>query len=108
MSDVAGQRNLGFINIYKAAGDAAFFNSSGFLDDGVHFSHAGGQYLGQFLFDAFVSDGRSLVKKNGGISPTSAFDPSLPAYQMYRDVPEPVGFTGVMLLCVAGLLRTRR
>jgi hypothetical protein len=61
MDDVAAARGLGFINIYGTAGDRAFFDANGYLDDGVHFSPAGGAYLGDFLFDAFVTDGASLV-----------------------------------------------
>lgn len=98
MGDVAGQRGIGFINIYKTAGNAAFFNSNGFLDDGIHFSPAGGQYLGKFLFDAFLSDGRSLINK-GGIAPQPAFDPALPGPQLNSTVPEP----GVVLGAFCGL-----
>jgi lysophospholipase L1-like esterase len=72
MGDVATQRDLGFINIYGTAGDADFFNDNGYLDDGIHFSEAGGAYLGQFLFDAFMTDGASLENRTSGIpEPTS-------------------------------------
>jgi lysophospholipase L1-like esterase len=61
MADVAQARGVGFINLHGTAGNAAFFNSRGFLDDGVHFSSAGGEYMGNFLYNAFVTDGASLV-----------------------------------------------
>ena len=67
MADVAASRGVGFVNLYGTAGNAAFFNTNGYLDDGVHFSPAGGQYLGNFLYDAFVSDGASLVPEPTGL-----------------------------------------
>jgi hypothetical protein len=79
MHDVAVSRGVGFINLYATAGNAAFFNANGYLDDGVHFSPAGGAYMGQFLFNAFLTDGASL-----------------PA----RGVPEP---TGAAMACGIGL-----
>lgn len=106
MSDVAGQRGLGFINIYKTAGDAAFFNANGFLDDGVHFSHAGGQYLGRFLYDAFATDGRSLIDK-GGIKPQPAFDPALPGPQLNSVVPEPAAALCGFLALALSMRRVR-
>ncbi|HRK32810.1 MAG TPA: SGNH/GDSL hydrolase family protein [Tepidisphaeraceae bacterium] len=68
MADVASARGLGFINLYGTAGNAEFFNRNGYLDDGVHFSQAGGRYLGEFLYDAFVSDGASLVPEPAALS----------------------------------------
>lgn len=68
MADVAAARGVGFINVYGTAGNSAFFNSNGYLDDGVHFTPAGGAYLGNFLYDAFVSDGASLVPEPTGLS----------------------------------------
>ena len=87
MADVARARDLGFINIYETAGNAAFFNSNGYLDDGVHFSPAGGAYIGQLLFDAFLTDGQSLTQ--------SPF------------IPEPAT-AGLLTMASAGLLRRRR
>ena len=52
---------MGFINLYETAGDRQFFVDNNFLDDQIHFSWAGGEYMGQFLFDAFITDGLSLV-----------------------------------------------
>ncbi|MCC7205260.1 MAG: SGNH/GDSL hydrolase family protein [Phycisphaeraceae bacterium] len=60
MQDVALARGLGFINLYTTAGDHAFFTSHGYLFDNAHFSQAGGQYIGQLIFDAFMTDGASL------------------------------------------------
>jgi lysophospholipase L1-like esterase len=60
MADVAGNRNLGFLNLFRAAGDAAFFAENGYLDDGIHFSPAGGQYVADLMYNAFLTDGRSL------------------------------------------------
>jgi len=60
MQDVATARGIGFINLYEAAGDYQFFIDNPYLDDGVHFTHAGGRYLGRVLFNAFESDGKTL------------------------------------------------
>lgn len=106
MSDVAFARGLGFINIYKTAGDAAFFNANGYLDDGVHFSHAGGQYLGRFLYDAFVTDGRSLVSKVGK-DRILEFNEALPIVQTYRNVPEPISAAMLLVLGAAARRRPR-
>ena len=60
MNQVAAAQGLGFINLYQDAGSYAFFTSSGYLQDGVHFSTAGGQYMGQLMYSAFQTDGASL------------------------------------------------
>lgn len=60
MADVASNRNLGFINIYEAGGDRSVYDANGYLDDNIHFSPAGGQYVGNILYNAFVTDGASL------------------------------------------------
>ncbi len=56
MQNVAASRSLGFINIFAAGGPYDFFWSSGYLD-GWHFSPSGGVYIGQMMYDAFVTDG---------------------------------------------------
>jgi len=86
MYDVATARNLGFINLYGTAGNAAFFQANGYLDDGVHFSESGGAYVGQFLFDAFATDGVSLGQR--------------------QSIPEPTGCVA-MAFMGAGLFRRR-
>jgi lysophospholipase L1-like esterase len=68
MADVADARGLGFINVFDTAGDYATFISNGWLDDGVHFSPAGGEYLGRLLFDAFETDGASLVPEPNAVA----------------------------------------
>jgi hypothetical protein len=57
----AMDQNIGFINLYETAGDKEFFETNGYLADQIHFSQAGGQYMGQFLFDVFETNGASLV-----------------------------------------------
>ncbi len=66
MGRVATQRGLGFIDLFHAAGDHAFFETHGMLLDGVHFTQAGGDYMGRLMFDAFQSDGASLTAGVGG------------------------------------------
>jgi len=56
MQGVAAQRGLGFVNIFAAGGPLSFYSSSGYLE-GYHFSPAGGVYVGQMMYDAFVTDG---------------------------------------------------
>lgn len=60
MYEASVAENVGFLNVYSTAGDAAFFQNNGYLDDGVHFSTAGGNYVGNLMFNAFQSDGASL------------------------------------------------
>jgi hypothetical protein len=58
---VAEAMGVGFINLHATAGSFAHWLSSGYLhNDNLHFSPAGGDYLAQFLFEAFLSDGRSV------------------------------------------------
>ena len=71
MDDVAAARGVGFINLLETAGDRAFYDANGYLDDGVHFSEAGGAYLGDFLADAFISDGASLVPEPTSLGMTA-------------------------------------
>jgi lysophospholipase L1-like esterase len=68
MDDVAATRGVGFINLLETAGDRAFYDANGYLDDGIHFSPAGGAYLGDFLADAFISNGASLVPEPSSLS----------------------------------------
>jgi lysophospholipase L1-like esterase len=60
IDDVAAARGLGLINLYETAGSYQFFQSHGYLGDVIHFSPAGGEYVGNFLFDAFRTNGASL------------------------------------------------
>lgn len=61
VAGLAEARGLGFINLYSTAGNSAFFQSNGFLDDPVHFSPAGGEYVGRLMFNAFETNGASLI-----------------------------------------------
>jgi lysophospholipase L1-like esterase len=56
MNNVAAARGLGFISVYYAAGTHDYLLGSDYLD-GSHFSGAGGAYVGQLMYDAFVTDG---------------------------------------------------
>ncbi|MCS7034849.1 MAG: SGNH/GDSL hydrolase family protein, partial [Phycisphaerae bacterium] len=64
MFDVATQRGLGFINLYRVAGTPRFFELNGLLSDGIHFTPAGGSYFGNLLAEAFLTDGRSLIGRD--------------------------------------------
>lgn len=55
---IAEADGLGYINLYEAGGDA---ETEGYLQDGIHTNQAGGDYYGNMLFDAFETDGASLV-----------------------------------------------
>ena len=57
---VAADRSLGFINLFETAGDRLFFDERGFLDDGVHFSEAGGNHIADLLYRGWLTDGASL------------------------------------------------
>lgn len=56
IEDVAAARGLGLINLYEIAGNYEFFQSQGYLADGLHFTQAGGDYVGNILFNAFRTD----------------------------------------------------
>lgn len=60
MSDVSTERGYGFINLFRAGGPRSFYDTNRYLDDGVHYSHPGGRYVGRLLYRAFVSDGATL------------------------------------------------
>jgi hypothetical protein len=62
MEDVASQDGVGFINIFDAAGEYSFFQQSGYLSDGVHFTQPCAQYLGNVLFNAVQTEGASLAE----------------------------------------------
>jgi lysophospholipase L1-like esterase len=62
MEQLASEEGLGFINIYQAAGTYDFFQQSTYLSDGIHFSEAGAGYLGNVLYNAFVTNGASLAQ----------------------------------------------
>jgi lysophospholipase L1-like esterase len=60
IEDVAAARGLGLINLFETAGSYQFFQSHGYLGDVIHFSPAGGEYVGNMVFDAFRTNGGSL------------------------------------------------
>ncbi|MCC7145919.1 MAG: SGNH/GDSL hydrolase family protein [Phycisphaeraceae bacterium] len=65
----AANLGVGFINLGTTAGDKSFFRDNGYLnDDNVHHSPAGADYLAQLIFNAFLTDGASLVPE-----PTTLF-----------------------------------
>jgi lysophospholipase L1-like esterase len=100
MADVALARGLGFINLYATAGSPEFFQNNGYLDDAVHFSPAGGQYMGHFLYNAFISDGWSLAPFTTPEIGTGTHQ-NLPTPN-HQSMPEPGAFViigfGAMLL----------
>jgi len=57
IEQVAAARNLGLINLYEVAGTHTFFQQSGFLSDGLHFTDAGGDYVGGILASAIENNG---------------------------------------------------
>jgi hypothetical protein len=58
---VAEALGAGFVNLYATTGSRAEWLANGYLyHDNLHFSPAGGDYLGHFVFEAFLSDGRSV------------------------------------------------
>lgn len=60
--DLATSRHLGFINIYDLAGTNAFLQAQNFLDDGIHTTYAGGQYMATILYQEWETNGqRHLV-----------------------------------------------
>lgn len=61
MEQVAADRGVGFINLYEVAGSYEFFQKNGYLSDTVHFNAAGADYVGGIVYDAFATDGASLV-----------------------------------------------
>lgn len=54
-AELAASQNLGFINLYSLGGPYQSFLTNGYLDDGVHFSPAGGQYVSNLLFGALTT-----------------------------------------------------
>ena len=67
MEQVAADRGVGFINLYEVAGSHAFFQQSNYLSDTVHFNAAGADYVGKIVYDAFTTDGASLVPEPSAI-----------------------------------------
>jgi lysophospholipase L1-like esterase len=57
IGEVAAARGVGLINLYELAGNYAFFQSHGYLSDGLHFTPAGASYVGGLVFDAFRTNG---------------------------------------------------
>jgi hypothetical protein len=79
MEEAAMAEDVGFIDLYDDAGNYAFMTANGDIDPTAppHFSDAGGDYMGQFMFDAFQTDGASLVPE-----PTSLALCFLPAVSL--------------------------
>jgi lysophospholipase L1-like esterase len=61
IEEVAARRRLGFINLYETAGNYAFFQQNGYLNDGLHFTTAGGAYVGNILAEAFRTNGANFT-----------------------------------------------
>lgn len=107
MAQVAQSRGVGFINLYQAAGTPQFFQDNGYLDDGVHFSAAGGVYMGNLLYNAFVTNGRSIDPSlPRDYNPT--FDPNELPIGEDGTLPEPGAATVLLFLSSVGLARRRR
>jgi lysophospholipase L1-like esterase len=87
IEQVATDKHLGFINLYEIAGSHAYFEQNGYLNDGVHFTDAGGNYVGGLLASAIESNGAAL----GGAA-----------------LPEPGAAAGVLAAAAPLLLRRRR
>jgi lysophospholipase L1-like esterase len=73
---IAQQRGVGFFNLYAAGGPYQTYVSNGYLSDPVHFNQAGGQYVGNLIYDALESAGRSATARcndidfnNNGVYP---------------------------------------
>lgn len=65
----AAALGVGFLNLGTAAGDHAFFAANGYIHpDGLHHSEAGADYLAQFIFDAFLTDGASAIPEPASAS----------------------------------------
>ncbi|MFO0830321.1 MAG: GDSL-type esterase/lipase family protein [Phycisphaerales bacterium] len=85
MEDAAVARGTGYIDLFHAGGDHAFFAANGYLDtDGVHWTPAGGQYVADLVLGALESGGASLLAcddldfNNDGLFPdTSDIDAML-------------------------------
>lgn len=69
VADLADERGLGFLNLYDLGGTPEWLASQGYLDDGIHFSPAGGEYfsdlLSRYLDPAF--GGIGYVPEPGGL-----------------------------------------
>ena len=74
MQNVAAARSLGFINVFAAGGPYDFYFDSGYLD-GYHFSPSGGVYVGQLMYDAFVTDGADFCDPHVWIQPAPCTAP---------------------------------
>lgn len=111
MSDVAAARGVGFVNLYEAAGPRSFFDERGYLDDGVHFSPTGGEYIADLLFEAFLSDGRSLIRPAETAIPTPGFLTPVGGSQIAAGptpIPEPAAGVVLAAAAVASLASRRR
>ncbi|MAE62547.1 MAG: hypothetical protein CMJ49_14465, partial [Planctomycetaceae bacterium] len=61
INEVADEGGHGFIGLQEAAGSHEFFEAQGYYDDGIHYSQAGGDYLGNLLFDAFANESLTAI-----------------------------------------------
>lgn len=57
MEDLARARALGFLSLYEVAGTHEYFVAHTYLEDGLHFTAEGGQYVAGFLTRAFMNPG---------------------------------------------------
>ncbi|MCA9311373.1 MAG: hypothetical protein KDA21_09225 [Phycisphaerales bacterium] len=51
---IACERNLGFINLQNTFPDLEAMEALGFIEDGVHFTAAGGQWFGDYVYDLLM------------------------------------------------------
>ncbi len=68
MADVAQTNDVGFINLFDTAGSAKFMNDMGYLADGIHFSQTGSAYMGDLLYQTFLTDGANLTPEPSCLS----------------------------------------
>jgi lysophospholipase L1-like esterase len=61
MEQVAAARQVGFINLYELGGPRAFYQQNGYLSDGIHFTDAGGEYVGGILARAIENNGAAAA-----------------------------------------------
>ncbi|MCC7205048.1 MAG: SGNH/GDSL hydrolase family protein [Phycisphaeraceae bacterium] len=65
----AANLGVGFLNLGTTAGNKAFFLANNYLyGDNLHHSPAGADYLANLIFDAFVTDGLSLIPEPSALA----------------------------------------
>lgn len=65
---LAEELGVGFLNLHDYAGDFSYLVSKGYLLDGVHQTWAGGDYFGDIMFNAFMTNGASLVPEPAALT----------------------------------------